>query len=243
MREDRDAAAAPSATTGELVVVLPVLRRPHRVRPLLASLEAATPEPHRTMFVGTAGDRPMIAEVEAAAVDFPNVTLEVLAPSTTGDYARKVNHAYRVTSEPFLFLGADDLDFRPGWWPAALRLFDDPQIGVVGTQDLAPTERARTGEHATHVAVRRRYVDELGTIDEPGKILHEGYPHEYVDDELVGTAKHRGAWAFAFDSVVEHLHPSWGKAPRDPLYARQRARMAAGQRLFLTRRRLWTASK
>lgn len=234
---DRD---DPSA---QVVVIVPVLSRSHRVRPLLDSLEAATPEPHRTIFVATAGDRDMIEAVELAAVELPSVSLEVLAPNPIGDYARKINHAARVSSEPFLFTGADDLDFRPGWLPAALAEMSSPAIGVVGTQDLAPTDRARSGEHATHFLVRRRYVEELGTIDEIGKVFHEGYPHEYVDNELVETAKARGAWSFAFASIVEHLHPSWNKAPADLLYNEQGRRMAVGRRVFNQRRRLWTPSR
>jgi hypothetical protein len=107
---------------------------------------------------------------------------------------------------------------------------NDPRIGVVGTQDLC-NGRTLRGEHATHFLVRRSYMLERGTVDERGKIFHEGYPHEYVDDELVGTARARGAWAFAEASIVEHLHPSVGKAPLDPLYEQQRARMRRGQRL------------
>lgn len=183
----------------------------------------------------------MIGEIRRFAQQLDSVSIEILPPHRAGDYARKINRGYLMSSEPFLFLGADDLDFRAGWLSAGLAAFEDPAIGVVGTQDLAPTERARSGEHATHFLVRRRYADELGTIDEPGKILHESYPHEYVDDELVGTAKARGAWHFAGDSVVEHLHPSWGKAPTDALYRDQSRRMAIGRRIFERRRRLWTS--
>ena len=224
----------------EVAVIVPVLRRPHRVAPFLDSLSAATPEPHRIDFVATAGDSPMIAEILRLAEDDPTISLHVLAPNTVGDFARKVNHAYRTTSAPFLFLAADDLAFHPGWLPAVLAPFTAPEIGVVGTQDLAPTARSLAGEHSTHCMVRRSYADEFGTIDEPGKILHEGYPHEYVDDELVETAKARGAWSFAAGSVVEHLHPSWGKADRDALYNGQRRRMEAGRRVFVRRSGLWS---
>lgn len=222
----------------ELVVIVPVLRRAHRVAPLIESLHAATPEPHRVVFVASANDRPMIDEVLRVAELMPDgLSLEVLAPSKVGDYARKINYVAASSAEPFLFLGADDLHFHPGWYPAARALLGDG-IGVVGTQDLAPTDRARTGQHATHFLVAREYVDR-GTIDEPGKLLHEGYPHEYVDDEFVGTAKKRKAWAFAADSIVEHLHPSWGKAPRDPLYDAQRQRMSAGRAVLRRRQHLW----
>lgn len=223
----------------ELVVVVPVLRRAHRVAPLLESLEAATPEPHRVVFVATATDRPMVDEVLRVASETSAVlSLEILAPARVGDYARKINYVAATSSEPFLFLAADDLHFHPGWYPAARALMGGG-IGVVGTQDLAPTDRARSGQHATHFLVAREYVAR-GTIDEPGKLLHEGYPHEYVDDEFVQTAKKREAWAFAAASVVEHLHPSWGKAPRDPLYDAQRQRMNAGRAVLIRRRKLWT---
>jgi glycosyltransferase involved in cell wall biosynthesis len=222
-------------TTGEpgIAVLVPVLRRPHRARPLVDSVHDATVVPHRIVFLATAGDDPMID-----ACHETGELVHVIPPNRVGDYAVKVNTGLRITDEPFLFTGADDLRFHRGWDLAALELMADPAIGVVGTQDLC-NGRTLRGEHATHFLVRRRYAVELGTIDERGKIFHEGYPHEWVDDELVGTAKHRAAWAFADGSVVEHLHPAVGKAPTDALYDAQRARMRQGHSRFLRRRRLW----
>lgn len=216
-----------------VAVIVPVLGRPHRARPLADSLRAATPEPHRLVFVATETDAEMIGACRATGAE-----VLTMPPAPVGDYARKINHAAALASEPFLFTGADDLQFHPGWLPAALEYMANPFIGVVGTQDLC-NGRTLRGEHATHFLVRRSYVLERGTVDEPGKLFHEGYPHEYVDDELVGTARRRGAWAFAEASVVEHLHPSAGKAPMDELYAQQRARMRRGQRLYFRRRHLW----
>jgi hypothetical protein len=79
----------------------------------------------------------------------------------------------------------------------------------------------------------------MGTVDEPGRLLHEGYGHNFVDNELVETAKTRDAWTFAADSIVEHLHPSWGKAERDQTYNIGRARFDADRRYFQRRQRLW----
>ena len=221
------------AGTRSTAILVPVLRRPQNVRPLLASIAEATPEPHRVLFLVTAGDSAEIDEIRSAGADL----LEV-PPNRRGDYARKINAGYSATSDPFLFLGADDLAFRPGWLSAALALFEDPRIGVVGTQDLG-NERVRNGLHATHSVVRRDYVDRFGTIDERRKVLHEGYWHEFVDDEFVATAQLRGAFAFAHDSIVEHLHPLWGKAPTDALYDAHAVRMRHGRTLFARRRRLW----
>lgn len=229
-------------TTPATLVVVPVLRRPWRVLPFLESVEAATPEPHRVMFVASSDDRPMIDEIIRVAESDPLVTLEVLAPNRVGDYARKVNHALAVSSEPFLFTAADDLAFHPDWLRFALTAMQAPAVGVVGTDDLSPTARNLAGEHSTHLLVRRTYAVELGTIDERGKIFHEGYAHEFVDDELVATAKARGAWYFERRSVVEHLHPSWGKAKPDALYRQQAVRMNRGRALFARRRGLWTST-
>ncbi len=215
--------------TGPVAILVPVLGRPHRVRPLLESIAAATPEPHQVYFIPDPGDQ---AEVDAIADAGGQVLVELAS-----NYAGKINAGVALTAEPLLFLGADDLHFHPGWLPRAAALLSD-QVGVVGTNDLCNARVVR-GEHATHMLVARWY-SQLGTIDEPGRLLHEGYPHEYVDDEFVETARHRGAYAHAHDSVVEHLHPQVGKAPMDELYARQRQRMRRGRRIFMARRPLWT---
>lgn len=169
-----------------------------------------------------------------------NGSVEVLGPRPNGDYAHKVNHAYRTSTHPFLFLGADDLEFHHGWWTSARACLElDTSVGVLGTNDLAPTDRAQAGDHSTHSVVRRSYAD-LGLIDGTPGILYEGYVHEYVDDELVGTAKKRGAWLYDVNSVVEHLHPHWGKGPTDALYRQSQRRMVRSRALFNYRRRMWT---
>jgi hypothetical protein len=89
---------------------------------------------------------------------------------------------------------------------------------VIGTNDLG-NPRVTSGEHATHLLVRRSYVDDMGSSwDGPKVVAHEGYGHWFVDDELVTAAKQRGVWAMALGSLVEHLHPAWGKANDDDVY-------------------------
>ncbi|OHV42191.1 hypothetical protein BBK14_11255 [Parafrankia soli] len=221
-----------AATGADLTILVPMLGRPHRVAPLLASIHQATPGAE-VLFVLTPTDTAVLAAVRAAG------TRHITVPYQRGDYARKINAGYRESDRPLLFLGADDLHFHPGWHQAATAELRDWAVGVVGTNDLG-SERVMKGEHATHSLVTRTYADEHGTIDQPGAILHEGYWHEWVDDELVGTAMHRGAWAFAADAHVEHLHPSYGKAPRDSQYLAQRRRMRHSRPLYETRRALWT---
>lgn len=219
--------------SADLVILIPMWGRPHRVAPLLASIDAATPDA-RVLFLTSPGDRAVCLEIdrhERHRIEVPRQPL--------GDYARKINVGYRATTEPYIFTGADDLQFHPGWYHAARAQFlrSDKRIGVVGTNDMG-SPRVMAGEHATHSLIARWYADQ-GTIDERRKIYHEGYVHEFVDDELVGTAKKRDAWAFAPDSYVEHLHPDWGKADKDRTYANQRSRMRTSRGLYQRRRKLW----
>lgn len=210
-----------------LVVLVPVLGRPHRVQPFLESLTAATPERHRVLFIADPHDGETIAAVQAAGAG-------LLIHG--GTYAQKINAGIRCTSEPLLFLGADDLHFHPGWLAAA-EAHLSATVGVVGVNDLG-TRRVREGRHATHFLVTRTYA-ERGSIDDRGNLMHEGYGHQFVDDELVETARARGAIAFATDSIVEHLHPGRGKAPDDATYAKGRETAREDRALFHARQPLW----
>jgi len=217
----------------DLVVIVPMLGRAHRVAPLLASIRETCDAD--VLFVLTPQDDGVIAAVRQAGVDHLLVEREL-----RGDYARKINAAIAKTTHPLIFTGADDLRFHPRWLDLALARLR-PGIGVVGTNDRC-NRRTILGEHATHMLVTRDYVQTRGTIDEAGKFFHEGYPHEYCDDEAVETAKHRGAYAHARRSIVEHLHPMSGKAPMDDLYAGQTSRMQTGREIYLRRRALWAST-
>jgi len=215
----------------DLVILVPVLHRPKNIDPLMESIRVATPHA-RTVFLSSP-DSP----AETDALRERNLEVwEMPFASGPGDYARKINYGSTHTDEAFIFLGADDLRFHAGWFEAAAALMTR-RVLVVGTNDLG-NPRVLAGEHATHSLVARRYV-RRGTIDGGEGLLHDGYPHEFVDDEFVGTAKARGVWAFAADAVVEHLHPHWGKADTDFIYAASRSRLRVGRRLWRERCPLW----
>lgn len=212
-----------------LVLLIPMLGRPHWVDPLVESIRATCSG--RILFGLTPGDDAVYAAVGAAGCEWFEI------PHMPGDYARKINTGYRMSTEEHIFVGAGDLLFHPGWYEAACAALA-PGIGVVGTNDLG-SPRVMNGQHATHSLVTREYAD-LGSIDRPREILHEGYWHEFCDDELVGTAKKRGAWAFAADSYVKHRHPNWcPDVPMDEVYAKQAVRMRASRALYARRMRKW----
>ena len=217
----------------ELAILIPVLRRPQNVCPLLQSIEANTPMDmdYDVIFITSPGDVEEQQEINKHVATLLHMDRPF---ENRGDYARKINYTYTQVQADWYFLGADDLSFHAGWYEAA-RAVGKP---VTGTNDLG-NQRVIRGEHATHSLVSRTYVETYGTIDQRGRVLHEGYPHEYVDDEFVETAKRRRSWGFAKDSIVEHLHPNWGKAPVDDIYMQQAQRMIRGRQLYQQRRRLW----
>lgn len=223
----------------EILVIVPVLNRPQRALLVAQSLAEATVRDYRLVFVCSPDDDAEVDACTRVCAHYDALVMVVDWQPGHGDWARKINAVYTQTSEPFLLLGADDLVFHPGWDTAALELAH-AGFGVIGTNDLGnPT--VQRGIHSTHPLVSRAYAGACGTVDECDKILHEGYRHNWVDAELVETAKQRGAWAFAAASRVEHFHPFWGKAQDDATYLAGREHYAADARLFQARRRLWEA--
>lgn len=218
-----------------LVVLVPVLDRPHNVAPLVESLRATAPDVD-LLFVTSPGCDAEREAIRAAGADM----LE--APwhgQVVGDYAKKINLGYRSTTADLILCGADDIRFRAGWLEAVLEQAADPRAGVIGTNDLA-NPRVIRGEHSTHPVVARWYADIGAVADRPASIYYEGYWHECVDDELVQVAQARGVWRFAERAHVEHLHPNWGTAPEDEVYSMQAARLRFGHRVLKRRRAMWT---
>jgi hypothetical protein len=201
---------------------------------MLDTLAISTPEPHDILFICSPHDHVQIATIAEAGAPF--MVLDELPRD--GDYARKINAAYRATDHEWFFTGADDLLFHPGWLADCGRFMGNRRHGVIGTQDLG-NRRVIMRQHSTHSLVRRSYIDRWGTIDEPGKVLYEGYAHNFCDDELVGTAKLRDAWIFATNATVEHLHPMWGKCDTDDIYTLGGLKFHSDQELYRKRRRLW----
>jgi len=208
-----------------------MLGRPHTVDTVRTSLAAST-DAARLVWICTAGDDDVLDAVNATGDQ-----VEVVEPRARGDYAAKINHGYRHTSEPWLFTGACDITFHPGWWEACLRVADSG-AQVIGTNDLGNRHTA-TGVLSTHTLVARDYADQWGTITDPGQILHEGYWHEFTDNELIDTARSRGLYGHAADAIVEHHHPLWGKARPDGMYDRALLRMGQGHALWKRRKQLW----
>lgn len=223
-----------------LVTICPVLSRPQNAAPAYASYQAASQVPGRFVFVCSPDDR---ATIDACMATGADVAIADWLPGP-GDFARKVNHAYRETVEPWLFQAADDVRFQPGWDTAALACAEATGAFVVGTQDDG-NPSVKAGLHSTHTLIARSYCDFPGaSLDGLGTVFSEAYDHQWTDVELVELAKARGVWAFAHGSHVLHDHPLWVGRERlaEPTYRKGAARAREDQRLWLRRRRALRAA-
>jgi hypothetical protein len=208
-------------------VLVPVVHRPWAAAPFMASV-AGDPRVRVTAVV----QEPDSESVEAWALAGAE---QLLQSGTT--FAQKVNAGFRATDAPWVLLAGDDVRFTPGWLDACLRAAESG-AEVVGTNEV-DNRRVRQGLHSCHPFISRAYVNSVGASwDGPGVVCHEGYRHQYVDDEIVLAAKQRGVWAFAEDAVLEHLHPIHGKAPQDAIYRLGASAASADRATFMERRRL-----
>lgn len=212
--------------TAGVAILVPVLNRPQNVAPLLRTIRTTTPDPYRVLFICDPGDT---AEQDA-------ITREggwMVSPG--GSYAAKIRAGIDATNEPLLFIGADDLQFRPSWLEEAQAKM--PAAQVVGVND--GIHRPRRLSHATHFLITREYAQQP-CIDGTSGPLSTAYAHSFVDDELIATATKRGVYAYAKTSRVKHLHPMCRTAADDETYKLGRARFAQDRKTFAQRMRLWT---
>ena len=228
----------------EVAVIVPVLRRPQNAEPFMRSLRASTGL--ATVYAVVEPDDQETAkawEAAGATVIWGHDELMSYAEGQTEGvahtFAEKVNLAYRQTrdstDEPWLFACGDDVTFHPAWLDHAQHVAEVLKAHVVGTNDLA-NARVLAGEHATHLLIRRSYVDEVGASwDGPGVVCHEGYRHNFVDDEIVTAAKARAVWQMALGSVVEHRHPLFGTAEDDEVYRLGQSSYEQDGKLFRSR--------
>lgn len=220
-----------------VAVLVPVLGRPHRVEPLLASLRASQRDiPLEPLFLASQGDTAELAALEAAGVPYEIVG----RAADSHQYPVKMNHGYRLACDrgaDWVFTGADDLAFDAGWADEAVAVAAATGACVIGTDDKANV-RVRAGKHSTHTLFSAEYR-ECGTVDEDDKLFCEKYHHWWCDDEAVQTAMYRGTFAFASHAVVRHLHPIYSDTPDDATYRKGQATMAEDKATYDVRCWMW----
>lgn len=213
---------------GEIAVIVPVIRRPEAAARFMRSWRETTTGLSNVYAVSHSGDRETWLAWHQAGV---HRVLRAPGPK----YSTKVNTAYLWTSEPWLLLVGDDVEFTPGWEQAALKATEEPGALVISTND--GTGRGEIlSQLAVHPMFSRMYIDTVGaSLDGPGTIAHEGYHHWYVDQEWSMLARARGHLVYAPKVLIRHLHPAFGTGEMDPIYELAQEGAEADRALCLAR--------
>lgn len=238
-------------------IICPTLGRAEKLPEFVANVHATTTTPHIVTFVFEKDDQATIDAI-AFADDLFSVRWVANDRSRTCNGAFNAGVAHIERRATHWFAAGDDLKFHPGWDVDALAEFKfclaagtgGVQYGpcryprVVGTNDLYHPG-VKKGETATHFLVDAGYVAELGgDFDEtPGIAGHEGYVHNFFDTEFCEVAKARGVFRPCLASVVEHMHWSAGKRPKDAQDEINHAGETPDRRLFAERKAAWLARK
>ncbi len=196
---------ATKAMMDDVAVFVPAMNRPQNVPRLVESFTRSNDGTANLYYILDADDTAQIEAVEKAGAKW--------LPAKRGtSFASKVNEGFDNTTESFVFLAGDDVEFTPGWIQAAREL--STRYDVIGTNDSEPgrvrNPRVADGSHADHFFVRRSYVLEEGSsLEGPGLLAPEAYYHFFTDKEMVVLAKARGVFTPCLASVVIHHHPGY----------------------------------
>lgn len=209
-----------------LAILCPTVNRADKLLALAENVRDTTTIPYCLYLLGEHWDE---ATVEA--------TNEIgdLAFPVFGDFgscAAAYNAGFEASSEPYVFLANDDLEFVDGWELPALELIQSgtPIVGV----------NEGHGRMTCFSMVERQFIDDhSGVFDVPGQLVHP-YKSQYVDTELAEYAKHRGVWGEALEGGVIHRHHDFGDAdPNHPNYQKAKSTLDEDRRTFESRKDQW----
>lgn len=213
----------------KIAIFIPTYKRPHKLYEVLDNIKINTSGEYEVYFIVEGHDTPSIKQCEA-------MNAKYIVNEGAPCYADCINTAYKKTTEPVFFTGADDLSFMPGWAEAGLEKLKD-NIMVVGVNDCYPANT--TARHGTHYLVKREYIEKhTGTIDRSALVLYP-FKHNWTDRVLIEVAQYRGVYDYAENSRVKHNHWSFGLAPMDETYKKGFDTSKEDEKLYHSMKHLW----
>ena len=228
--------------TALIAILIPTFGRSSKIPSIIANIRstcANIEECIRIYFILERSDIESTKIVSCNSSPLVKVIYNQMSPG----YSGAINTGYHSTSEPFMFLSADDVELTDDCLKVALVCMQDTTIGVVGTNDLL----GQWSDHSTNSLVRRSYIENSGGLhSQPNKVFADSY-HTWVDWELNSCAKARGGYFFCQESQVKHHHPGWRNMGMickssplyDAVYKKNYKRYLKDSLAFITRAQLW----
>jgi hypothetical protein len=190
----------------KIALLIPTRNRPGSIRSILEEYEIWG-NGYADIIIGVDEDDEYLHTYHTLAQEF-KIKMDVgprkrLGP-TLNDMAIKYAPKYFALG----FIGDDMRPRTDGWDGTVLAALHTLQTGFVHGDDGAWGE-----ELATQVFVTSDIIEQLGYMVPPGMI------HMYLDNFWSEFARAINRFTYLPSVFIEHLHPAWGKAEQDALYA------------------------
>jgi len=212
----------------DIEVIIPTFKRIQNIEKCYKNVVEAGGIP---LFVVNVCDFYSLVEVKRIGAKY---TMDTNKPS--GVSASNIGY-YAVKSDWFI-LSQDDILFTKDSIKNAINHIKD-EIKVIGLYDGFPENEQK--EHSVSWLINRKYVEENSlSIGHRDVLFNPDYKKNYADNELNDTAKFRGVWEYAKDSLAEHIHPRFKKTVIDETYLINENFLQQDRQLFNSRRYLWT---
>lgn len=205
-------------------IVVPTYRRPDNLRSTFRQLEG-----HKVWFVCHESDTESQGLVKGLGAE---LIIDVQPPSGVN----ATNAGYWYSDGDLVVIGQDDFWWHKNWLEESLDVMEKTGAKVVGYNDGF----AGRPEYSVGWLVDRKYVEDNSlSIGFPNVIFNPHYKKNFSDTELNDTAKARGVWAYAHKALLEHLHPTFQKAPNDKTYSELERHLTQDMELYNSRKHLW----
>lgn len=200
----------------DMLIVVPSRGRPQNVARLIEAWHATGAYEVAEMRVDVDADDPEIGGYRALAETFlPGTRLAV--GHRWRPLVWKLNRAARQEQHQWFALGFQGDDHLPrtdGWAQRYLMELVEMWTGIVYGDDGYQHENT-----PTQWAMTADIVRSLG-----GKMVPAPVDHLYCDDAVRDLGRAADCLRYLPDVLIEHMHPSAGKAERDPQYVRVNSR-------------------
>ena len=211
----------------KIAIFIPTLYRPDKLKRTIKSIQDTSDVHTYVMFPRDDINTQEVIE------HFNNVEYFTDSDPENMRFVRRIQYLYSVTDDDWFLTGADDVVFRDGWLQAAEPYMND--YSVISFDDMC-----NPNVPGTNFLIKRQYIDEQsGVVDSPKTVLHQGYYHNFCDNELIGTAKARNTF-IKCDGKIEHFHHTVGKSENDIIYSMAQAKFHDDAALCHSREHLWS---
>ena len=209
----------------KIAIFIPTLFRPHNVERVIDSIRNTTDIPYEIYLMCPKDDFETISVIEKFGCKYW---------TDEGDmrFVKRIQFMYENTDEEWFLTGADDLVFQPFWFEQAIEYMDSASV-------ISFDDQCNPNLPGTNFLIKREYIEKYsGVVDSPNTVFHQGYYHNYCDNELVAVASRRGQFAKS-QGIIKHYHPTVDRAPWDGVYMMAQSYMIDDANLFASREKLW----